>query len=297
MFVMKYKKLFVCISVVLVIASVVLLGVFGLRLGIDFKGGAQLELSYPQGRPEMQVLKNAAANAGFGDALIQPTGERDYSIKTRDLSEAERNSLIAAATIGGAYPADQQSFTSIGPSVGSELKRKAVGAMILVLLAIITFIAYAFRKVSKPVSSWKYGLIAVVTLVHDVVISTGIYVVLSRIYGTEIDTLFVVALLTILGLSVADTIVVFDRVRENLHAKKGQPFETLVGESLQQTFVRSINTSFTVILAIVALAIFGPESTRNFAIVLAAGMFFGAYSSIFLASPLLVYANQWQKKK
>ncbi|HSE56675.1 MAG TPA: protein translocase subunit SecF [Candidatus Paceibacterota bacterium] len=294
---MKYKKFFVLLSVALVAASITLLCIFGLRLGIDFKGGAQMELSYTGERPEMAVLKSAAANAGFGDALVQPAGEHDYIIKTRDLSEAERTALIAAATINGTFPAEQKSFTSIGPSVGSELKRKAIGAIILVLIAIITFIAYAFRKVSKPVSSWKYGLIAVVTLVHDVVIPMGIYVVLSWVYGTEIDTLFVVALLTILGLSVADTIVVFDRVRENLHAKKGQPFETLVGESLRQTFVRSINTSLTVILAVIALAVFGPESTRSFAIVLAAGMFFGAYSSIFLASPLLVYVNQWQGKK
>ncbi len=297
MFIMRHKKIFVGISLFLMAASIVLLATVGLRLGIDFKGGAQLELSYPNGRPETVVLKNALTNVGFGDALLQSVGNTDYIVKTRDLSERERSSLVEAATIGGTYQTIQKSFTSIGPSVGAELRKKAIVAIVLVLLAIIFFIAYAFRKVSKPVSSWKYGIIAVLTLIHDVFLSIGVYILVSRIYGTEIDTLFVVALLTILGLSVADTIVVFDRVRENLNAKKNETFEELVGNSLSQTFVRSINTSFTVILAVVALAIFGPESTRNFAIVLAAGMFFGAYSSIFLASPLLVLVEGTRKNR
>jgi len=176
-----------------------------------------------------------------------------------------------------------------------------VVALILVLLAIIFFIAYAFRRVSEPVASWKYGVIAVATLIHDVLIASGVYAILSYSALSEIDSLFVVALLTILGLSVSDTIVVFDRIRENLRRnqelKQVEPFETVVGRSLSQTIVRSLNTSLSVILCLVALAIFGPDSTRHFAIVLASGMFFGSYSSIFLASPLLVLvASRGQKK-
>ncbi len=297
MFFMKYKKIFVFISSILVFGSIVLMFTLGLRLGIDFKGGAQLELTYPDGRPEVQPLVLAAKNAGFGDVLIQPSGESDFLIKTRDLSEEERAQFLEIASFDGSYQLEQKSFNSIGPSVGAELTRKAITALILVSLAIVFFIAYAFRKVSEPVSSWKYGLIAIITLLHDVIISIGVFTILSHFNGTEIDTLFVVALLTILGLSVSDTIVIFDRIRENLREKTNESFESLVGRSLDQTLTRSFNTSFTVILALVALVIFGPASTRTFAIMLTAGMFFGAYSSIFLASPLLVYALQWGKKK
>ena len=297
MFITKYKKVFVTISTILVAASLAVLLIFGLRFGIDFKGGAQLELTYPTGRPEIGALKSSVANAGFGDALIQPAGEKDYIIKTRDLTEPERVALQTAATIKGTYSTNEKSFNSIGPTVGKELTRKAITSLVLVMLAIIFFIAYAFRKVSNPVSSWKFGLIAIATLLHDVIIPTGIYAVLSRIYGFEVDTLFVVALLTILGLSVSDTIVVFDRIRENLRSKGNTiPFENLVGMSLSQTFTRSFNTSLTVILALLALTIFGPDSTRHFALMLTAGMILGTYSSLFLASPLLIYAQEWQKK-
>ncbi len=165
--------------------------------------------------------------------------------------------------------------------------------------AIICFIAFAFRKVSKPVSSWRYGFIAIVTLLHDVAIPVGLFVVLSHFYGAEVDTLFVVAVLTILGLSVSDTIVIFDRIRENLNTSNvaKNNFNETVGRSLEQSYVRSICTSLTVILVLLALFFFGPVSTKYFALMLTAGMFFGTYSSIFLASPLLVWVEEWQKKK
>ncbi len=191
------------------------------------------------------------------------------------------------------------SFNSIGPSVGQALACKAVIAIILVSLGIICFIAFAFRKVSQPISSWKYGLIAIVTLLHDVMIPVGFFVLFSKFYGVEIDTLFVVAVLTILGLSVSDTIVIFDRIRENLRNDKSARanFSETVGKSLDQSFARSIATSLSVILALLALFFFGPASTRYFSLMLVAGMFFGTYSSIFLASPLLVFAEGWQKKR
>jgi preprotein translocase subunit SecF len=165
------------------------------------------------------------------------------------------------------------------------------------LVAIILFVAYAFRKVSHPVSSWKYGFVVIVALIHDIIIPTGVFALLGYLYGVEVDTLFIVALLTTLGLSVSDTIVVFDRIRENIIAKKNKSFPDLVGESLSQTFGRSINTSVVVLLMVLSLVFFGPESTRLFSIVLAIGMFFGTYSSIFLASPLLVIVEKLQKKQ
>lgn len=271
----------------MVVVSIGLIAFFGLRPGIDFKGGALLQVSYEGVRPEIESIQPHLSEVGIGEVFIQPYGEKEFILKSRDLTDVERTKLISAVSLAGS-DAKLVSFTSIGPSVGHELTKKAITSIILVSLAIVLFIAYAFRKVSEPVQSWKYGLIAIGTLLHDVIIPTGVFAVISHIYGTEIDTLFVVALLTILGLSVSDTIVVFDRIRENLKNKKYNTFEEAVGQSINQTFIRSINTSMTVILVLLALVFFGPSSTRVFSMMLAAGMFFGTYSSIFLASPLLV---------
>lgn len=297
MFVIKFKKLFIGISVALVLAAIASVVFFGLKPGIDFTGGSSIELAYKGERPETTVVQNVLTNAGFGDALIQPLGSSDMVIKTRTLSEQERASIVSLAGLGGTYQLEQKSFTTIGPSVGNELKRKAIASIILVLLGIILFVSYAFRKVSYPIASWKYGAVVILALIHDIIIPTGVFAVVGHFYGFEVDTLFIVALLTTLGLSVADTIVVFDRIRENLTHNMKRPFAELVGESLSQTFVRSLNTSFVVLVMVLALAFFGPESTRLFSVVLAVGMFFGTYSSIFLASPLLVVIEGLQKKK
>ncbi|MCC6198944.1 protein translocase subunit SecF [Candidatus Nomurabacteria bacterium] len=288
MFVITYQKIFLTLSAVFVAVGLGFIVAFGLTPGIDFTGGSALGLSFADVRPETTVLKERADNVGFSDALIQTVGDKGISVKTRDLTDAERAYLIAALTDDGREVATQESFTTIGPSVGSELKRKAILSIVLVLISIICFVAYAFRKVSTPVSSWKYGLAVIIALAHDIIIPAGVFALLGHLIGAEVDTLFVVALLTTLALSVSDTIVVFDRVRENLPLMKGASFSSVVGESLSQTFARSINTSLVVLVMVVALALFGPSSTRLFATVLAIGMFFGTYSSIFLASPLLV---------
>jgi preprotein translocase subunit SecF len=261
------------------------------------QGGALTEVVYKTVRPEQIDLNKKLENLNLGSVLLQPTGDLGYILKTRDLNDSEHALLLK--TLGG-DTLTEVSFNSIGPSVGMELTRKAIVAIILISLAIICFIAFAFRKVSKPVSSWKYGLIAIVTLMHDVTIPVGIFVVLSHYYGAELDTLFVVAVLTILGLSVSDTIVIFDRIRENLRNQSAVNkinFSEIVGHSLDQSFVRSICTSLTVILVLLALFFFGPVTTKYFALMLTAGMFFGTYSSIFLASPLLVLVEEWQNKK
>jgi len=300
MFIIKHKKIFIGISTTLVILSIISLFVFGLKIGIDFKGGALTEVAYTTARPTQAELTQPLAALNFGDILLQPTGDLGYIVKSRDLSDAEHTELLQTLSQGNSSALTELSFDSIGPSVGKELTRKAILSVILISLAIICFIAFAFRKVSKPISSWKYGLIAIITLLHDVAIPVGIFVILSHFYGAEVDTLFVVAVLTILGLSVSDTIVIFDRIRENLKhqsevAKKN--FGEIVGKSLEQSYVRSICTSLTVILVLLALYFFGPTSTKYFALMLTAGMFFGTYSSIFLASPLLVLVEEWQKNK
>ena len=287
MFIIKHKNFFVSLSALFVVVSITLISVFKLHMGIDFRGGAQLDVAYTSTRPSVDVVRESISKLNLGEAIIQPSGNSDYFIKTRDLSEAERKSLADTLSAGDTT-ASEKSFTSIGPSVGRELARKSIISIILISLGIILFIAYAFRKVSKPVASWKYGLIAVGTLLHDIMIPVGIFAVLSRVYGVEVDTLFVVALLTVLGLSVSDTIVVFDRIRENIRSKAFATFEETVGRSIEQTYTRSINTSLTVIIVLIALFLFGPTSTKVFSLMMASGMFFGTYSSIFLASPLLV---------
>ena len=302
MFIIKYKKIFIGLSIALVVLSLVSLFVFGLKVGIDFKGGALTEVVYKTARPSQAELTNtieSVNSTNFGSVLLQPTGDLGYIVKSRDLNDAEHTQLLGILSNGGKNDLTEMSFNSIGPSVGQELTRKAILAVILISLAIICFIAFAFRKVSKPISSWKYGLIAIITLLHDVAIPVGLFVILSHFYGAEVDSLFVVAVLTILGLSVSDTIVIFDRIRENLRNQANISkinFSETVGKSLEQSYVRSICTSMTVILVLLSLFFFGPVSTRYFALMLTAGMFFGTYSSIFLASPLLVWVEEWQAK-
>lgn len=288
MFIIKHKKIFVIISVFLVIFSIASISIFGLKLGIDFKGGSLSEVEFKSDRPEQSVIEKELAPLSLGEIIIQPTGTTGYSIKTRAVNETERAAIMTAL----GKDATEKSFASIGPSVGAELVRKSLISFILVSLGIIFFIAFSFRKVSKPVSSWKYGIIAIITLIHDIMIPVGAFAILSHTYGTEVDTLFVVAVLTVLGLSVSDTIVVFDRIRENIRVGHYKTFEETVGHSLEQVYTRSIATSSTVIIVLLALVFFGPTSTKVFAMMMTAGMFFGTYSSIFLASPLLVMFNK-----
>ena len=289
----------------MVILSFFSLFLFGLNIGIDFRGGALTEITYKTERPTQISLNQSLEALNFGSILLQPTGNLGYIVKSRSLNDSEHSLLLKTLSQDDVNVLTEISFNSIGPSVGRELTKKAIIAVILISLAIICFIAFAFRKVSnlsvrgrQGVASWRYGLIAIITLLHDVTIPVGLFAALSHYYGAELDTLFVVAVLTILGLSVSDTIVIFDRIRENLKNQENNKvsFSEIVGKSLEQSYVRSISTSSTVILVLLALFFFGPVSTKYFALMLTTGMFFGTYSSIFLASPLLVLVEEWQRK-
>jgi preprotein translocase subunit SecF len=294
MFIIKYKKIFFALAIILVGGSIVTMIVKGFRIGVDFTGGSVLEVAYDI-RPSSEIVKGHILPLR-PDAQVQEIGTSDLIIRTEPIDQATKDVLLAALSFDGSH-ATEKRFNTIGPSVGKELRSKAILSVIIVSLAIILFIAFAFRKVARPVSSWTYGLIAIVVLVHDVVIPAGFF----SLFGLQVDTLFVVGLLTILGVSINDTIVVFDRIRENLHTNETkhikEDFGQTVGKSINQTFVRSIMTSVTVLIALAALWIFGPESTRNLSIAMFLGMFFGTYSSIFLASPLLVVWNDYKMKR
>ncbi len=295
MFVVTYRKFFYGLSAILLLASIAAVIVWGFNLGIDFKGGSIIEIEYAQARPTQTDLQAKLAPLDLKES-IRTTGEKAYIIRMRTIDQTEEASLEASLKSFGDYT--KVRFDSIGPVLGGEALRKSLVSIILVILAIVLFIAYAFRQVSEPVSSWKYGLIAIVALLHDVIIPTGVFVVLGHFLGYEIDTLFITALLVVLGFSVHDTIVVFDRVRENLrHAAAKKPFDQIVGESISQTFTRSINTSLTTLLALVVLYLVGGSSTHHFSLALIIGIVAGTYSSIFIGSPLLVTVWKWQENK
>lgn len=298
MFIIKYRKIFYALSLVLVASSVAAVLVFGFRFGIDFNGGSVLELSYSS-RPAISEVRLGLDNAGFSGYMLQPAGENSYVLRTKELDQAGKQSAIKAMTKDGALAATEERFSSIGPTIGNELKQKAYVAIALVIAGIVLYITFAFRKVSHPVASWKYGVATIIALAHDVIVPTGAFIIFGLFRSAEIDILFVTALLAILGYSVHDTIVVFDRVRENLklHDYRKEGFASIVGRSVKQTFGRSINTSLTIFFALVALFFFGGETTKNFSFVLLVGIIAGTYSSIFLATPLLVTMEKLQSKR
>lgn len=289
MFIIKYRKFFIGFSILMMVLAAAVTTKFGLNLGIDFTGGSILEVSYEDQRPDIVVVREAVAKAGFAGARVQPFGDLNVIVRTPELTEEEHQQLLTALQLDVEQVTEER-YNTIGPTIGNELRAKALIAIVVVALAIILFVAYAFRRVSRPISSWTYGLTAVIALIHDVIIPVGVFALLGR----EIDTLFVVGVLSILGLSVNDTIVVFDRIRENVREKfKGGEanqagFEKLVGLSLKQTMARSVNTSLTLLVVLVVLMAVGPVATRELALVLLLGTVTGTYSSIFFASPLLI---------
>ena len=300
MFIVNNRKLFFTLSILLVVGSFLSIYVYGLNFGIDFKGGSILEVSYAENRLDTEEIKTELNKLNLGSYILTPFGEKSFILRAKEITPAEKTTVLNVFSKNNLVQITEERFNSVGPTVGSELKNKAYLAIIIVIICIVLFITFAFRKVSFPVSSWKYGLSTIIALAHDVIIPTGIYVAWAHYRGGEIDLLFVTALLAILGYSVHDTIVVFDRVRENLRlvhdTRAKETFIETVGKSVTQTFGRSINTSLTIFLALIALYFIGDEATRNFAFVLLIGVVAGTYSSIFIASTLLVTLEKLQSK-
>jgi len=321
MFAITYRKQLLIIAALIVGTSVFLIATLGLRLGIDFTGGSLTEVVY-EVAPEKSVIESVVAAESLGGTSVRESvddaGREAYLIRTRDLSEAERVSLTDAVTsIGTAGEITR--FTSIGPVIGQELRDKAVWAIGGVVGIIVLYVAFAFAGIGTPVTSWTYGLITILVLLYDVLVPTAVMSVLGYAAGVEVDVLFVMALLAVLGYSVNDTIVVFDRVRENLKANRlehkvvhkelggiereevtytlTKPYEEIVGTAVQSTLARSINTSVTTMAVLIALFTLGGSTTQTFALILLVGVLAGTYSSICVASPLVVTYAAWKKKR
>ncbi|MCX6819811.1 MAG: protein translocase subunit SecF [Candidatus Adlerbacteria bacterium] len=275
----------------LVLVSVATIFVWGLKPGIDLAGGSLLEVTYPAGRPPVEMVQNAVKDLALGEVRVQAAGDTGYILRQRNLTANEKNTLEQPLRNLGEM--EEVQFTTVSPTIGAEILHKGLLALGLIGICMVLFIAFAFRGVSKQVASWKYGIVAIVTLLFDVLVPVAVFAALGHFKGAEVDSLFIVALLTILGISINDKIVVFDRIRENLHnANSRDEFSDVVSHSIRQTLARSINTSLTVVIMLLALYFYGPETTKVFALTLTVGMIVGTYSSIFFASPLLV---AWEK--
>jgi len=295
------RKLWLSISAILVALSIAAIAVWGLQFGIDFTGGSVLEVRYFQNRPSVAAIKESLASVGLQHLIVQPVGDTDVKLQFQEVDETQHQLILSklrelAPAAEGQSTMEELRYDSVGPTVGRDLQTRAMTAIILSLIAIVIYIAWAFHKVSQPVSSWKYGVCAILALAHDVIIVIGFFAVMGHYFGYQLDITSVAAILTVLGYSVNDTIVVFDRTRENLFRLR-QSFAETVNTSLNQTLTRSLYTTFTTLLTLIAVVIFGGSSIRDFALALTVGVFFGTYSSIFVASTFLVIWNNLPNRK
>ena len=280
---MRYKNLYFILSLFIILPGLYFLITSGVKLGIDFTGGALLEYKFDK-EVNIDDLKQ------YGQ--ITPSSDNTYIIRSKALEQDQINNI--KKNLADKYgKVEERRAEFVGPVIGAELRQKAAIAVALASLVIVLYIAFSFRKVPKPQSSWRFGIAAVVALVHDILVVVGVYAILGKFLGVEIDLLFVTALLTIIGFSVHDTIVVFDRIRENLIKQQGKKFIDVANLSVVQTLGRSLNTSLTVVFVLIALLLFGGETIRWFVVALLVGIISGTYSSIFNATALLVW---WEEK-
>ncbi len=290
------KNLYFAISLLILIPGLISLFLFGLKLSIDFTGGSRMQYQVTEKQKiQNSNLQQVIKAQGIEVGSIQQGGNSTYLIRTKPLSEAEHQKVKKA--LSEKFFGKELSFETVGPTVGAEITRNAILSVFYASLLIVFYIAWSFRSVPKPASSFRFGICAIAALIHDILILLGIFSLLGRFFGIEIDNLFVTAVLTVIGFSVHDTIVVFDRIRENMKRMGNASFADIVNASIIQTFERSLNTSLTVILVLFALFLFGGESIRWFVVALLIGVISGTYSSIFNAAPLLVAWEEWARKR
>lgn len=310
--IIQKRKIFYFFSGALMVISILSLLFWGLKFGIDFTGGSLMEVSFQNlERPNVQLVTDALKGLNLGEIKAQPAGEENMILRFKNVDEATHQNVLQALRDKFKAPVErngnqnsvaahsviEEKFETVGPIVGQELKQKTWWVIFLAALMIVIYIAFAFRKISKPVSSWKYGVAAILAVIHDIFIVTGLFSILGHFAGMEVDSLFITALLTILGFSVHDTIVVFDRARENLVKHYSGNFEEVFNDSINQTIARSINTSLTTLIVLATLYFFGGQTIANFVLALIVGIIIGTYSSIFVASPIVIDWYYWAQKK
>ncbi len=287
----KNRKIFFIIASILGLASIAALLVFGLKPGIDFTGGSIMEVEYKDSRLETADINSRLADLKLGELSLQTVGEKGLMLRMKELDENIHQQILnrlADNPNGQPIAFVEKRFESIGSVVGKELKDKTVTLSVLSLLLIVGYIAIAFRKVARPCRSWQYGLVSLVTLFYDILLPLGVFAVLGKFYSIEISIPVIIALLTVIGYTINDKVVVFDRIRENLARGAGASFQEIVDISIKQTLTRSINTSFTVIVSLAALLVFGGDTLKYFSLALLLGVVVGTCTSIFLAGPMLV---------
>lgn len=290
--IMKYKKIWFAISALIIIPGVISIALWGLKLSIDFTGGSLMEI---QGTKDSAKVTEIAKNEGAEVSSIQKTGGAALIIRTKEMPEDTHRKV--KKKLEEELKVTETRFETVGPTVSADITRKAFLLIGAASVLIVLFLAYSFRKVPKPVSSWQFGVCAIITLLHDVLVMLGIFSILGHFFHIEVDSMFVVAALTVIGFSVHDTIVVFDRIRENLLRRGSEDFEELANDSIMETFSRSLNTSFLTLLVLLALYLLGGETTKVFVLALLIGIATGTYSSIFNAAPMLVVWQNWKRKR
>lgn len=288
---LKFTKQYYIFSFLLLSAALFFIFYFGLNFGIDFMGGSVLEVEF-EARPVSSAVQEKLSSLNLGDYTIQPVGERGIVLKMKEISDETRQNIISK--LNEISAAKETGFESIGPVISSELREKTIVLVAVSLVSLLIYIAISFRRVSRPVSGFVYGIVSVATLAFDVLITIGFFAVLGKFYNAQFNIPIVTALLTIIGYTINDKVVVFDRVRENIIRRTADDFKELVNKSLNETLVRSLSTGFCTLLVLVSLTVFGGETLKYFSLTLITGIVVGTYSSLFLASPLLV---SWHKRR
>jgi len=291
--IVKNRYLYFGISLLVIIPGLIALALWGLPLAIDFTGGSLLEIEFEAAStiPQTAEVVELYKQLGYPDALVQTSGQSSLIVRSKHMEESEKGALIKALEEKYNASITVLRFESVGPSVGKEVATRAAGAVALAALAITGYITYAFRGVPHAV---RYGVSAIIAMLHDVAVVIGVEAIIGHYLGWEVDSLFLTALLTVIGFSVHDSIVVFDRIRENSMIYRRLPYETLVNHSIVQTLDRSINTQLTVMLTLLSLVLFGGVTIKHFVLILLIGVFSGTYSSIFNAAPILIV---WENKE
>jgi preprotein translocase subunit SecF len=291
---MGRKKIWFILSGTLILISILALVFWSLNLGLDFAGGVIIEIQTEKS-VDISTVRNIAQSKSL-DVIISSAGDKKIFIRAKDLKTDQKDTLEKELS-NKFGKVEEVSFQSVGPTISKDLIRKSFLAILLASLFIIFYVAYAFRKVSKQISSWRFGICAILALVHDAIIVIGLFAILGHFLKVEVDSLFVTAILTVIGFSVHDTIVIYDRIRENLKKNYGGNLDKIANQSITEMLPRDIATSFVIILVLLALYFLGGESTKYFALAIAVGMVFGTYSSIFVASTLAVAWQKWSDRR